>query len=534
MGGLRRFRSSLAPSPCANHAERGSGTVIGISFRFAAGAHPVPLEYPLESDVEWPPSPWRLLRALAITAIHMRLHASSLGALHSLVEALSLEPPVYTLPPGAEIARRGAEGHAPRFVLRVPRPSALCVSWPHLTLTRAELEILERILAEFPSAWSAEDWLCCDVLHDLPDRVDARPVSFTDTGEEEAHRVLMQWLCPLPSHVWVNASSSGTIAGRRLAHLFDALTQVADGVPTPAAQRVTYAVQGFAARESRRTRRSYRLLVAREQVNAARYAIAAASRPRVTDALDISEVFHQSILSRYDDREEPAPLIITGHEPNEPGAVSRRGHQHVFVLPEDLDHDGLLDHVLIYAQEPFPEGVIAALERIRTLVTPDWWPGPKRRWRVSLEDLWRVPRAGEALAPMPEDHLIGPARIFASITPYLHPWHAKHGGTKFGPVEQIRKELKLRGLPEPVAITPLAAAHVAGQPVPAHKFRRLRYGKRQNIPGRWGSFWRLEFAEPVYGPIALGANCHFGMGLFAADVDEADRAYSSTEDAEMT
>jgi len=24
------------------------------------------------------------------------------------------------------------------------------------------------------------------------------------------------------------------------------------------------------------------------------------------------------------------------------------------------------------------------------------------------------------------------------------------------------------------------------------------------------------------------------MGLFAADVDEADRAYSSTEDAEMT
>ena len=514
----------------------GSGTVIGIAFRFAAGAHPVPFQKPFLSEMEWPPSPWRLMHALVATATRMRLHSPSLGgALHALVEALSLEPPVYTLPSGVEILHQDPGGHAPRVILRVPRPSVLCVSWPHLSLRRDELEILERILAEFPSAWSAAEWLRCHVLHDSPDRVDARPVSATETGERrDERRVLVQWLCPLPSHVWANASTSGSSAARRPANLFDALAQGDGVVPSPAAHRVTYAVEGPAARVSRRSGRSYRQLVAREHVNAARYAIATASRPRVTDALDISKVFHQSILSRYDDREEPAPLIITGHEPNEPGAVSRRGHQHVFVLPEDFDHDGLLDHVLIYAQEPFPEGVIAALERIRTLVTPDWWPGPKRRWRVSLEDLWRVPRVGEAPAPMPEDHLIGPARIFVSITPYLHPWHAKHGGAKFGPVEQIRKELKLRGLPEPVAITPLAAAHVAGQPVPAHKFRRLRYGKRQNIPGRWGSFWRLEFAEPVYGPIALGANCHFGMGLFAADVDEADRAYSATEDAEMT
>ncbi|MCL6489647.1 MAG: type I-U CRISPR-associated protein Cas5/Cas6 [Alicyclobacillus mali] len=509
--------------------------MIGIAFRLAAGAHPVPLEKRCGSQMEWPPSPWIIMRALVVAATRMRFHPSSQPpALGSLVEALSLEPPLYTLPSGIELLHREARDHAARAVLRVARPAIFCVSWPHISLGSDELELFEQILAELPGVCSAEDWLRCEVLRELPHRVDARPVLASRAGESlDRHGMRVEWLCPLPSHVWSQASAHRSSVPEPF-NLLEALARGDGIVASFAAHRVTYAIEGRSAHVSRRPRRSYRLLADRATVNAARYAIADGARPRITDALDISEVFHQSILSRYDDREAPAPLIITGHEPNEPGAVSRRGHQHVFVLPEDLDDDGFLDHVLIYAQEPFPEGVIAALERIRTLVTPDWWPGPKRRWRVSLEELWRVPGAGEGATLLPEDHLVGPARIFVSITPYLHPWHAKHGGAKFGPVEQIRKELKLRGLPEPVAITPRAAAHVAGQMVPAHKFRRLRYGKRQNIPGRWGSFWRLEFAEPVYGPIALGANCHFGMGLFAADADEVSGACSSTEDAEMT
>ncbi|WP_206832534.1 type I-U CRISPR-associated protein Csb2 [Alicyclobacillus fructus] len=512
--------------------------MIGIAFRFAAGEHPVPFQDSLATEIEWPPSPWRLMCVIAAAAARVHIHsAEAERTLESLVEALSLEPPRYTLPSCAEIGRRGSGLGAESAVLRVSRPSVLHIHWPHLSLRPDELELLEQILAQVPAACSAEEWLTCDVSHEPPARVDARPLRPAEGAEgAEGRGQVVMWLCPLPPHVWPESQVHSPTAGAG-AGLLEALAAdvrpVSGGAPA-AARRVRYVFADPALRKPRRSKRTYRQLAAREQVNAARYAIAASCRPRVTEALDIAEVFHQSILSRYDDRAQPAPLIITGHEPNEPGAVSRRGHQHVFVLPEDLDLDGLLDHVLIYAQDPFPEGVIAALERIRTLVTPDWWPGPKRRWRVSLEDLWRVPEAADGSAPMPEDLLIGPGRIFLSITPYLHPWHAKHGGAKFGPIEQIRKELRLRGLPEPVSITPLAAAHVAGQLVPAHKFRRLRYGKRQNIPGRWGSFWRLEFAEPVYGPIALGANCHFGMGLFAVEVDEADRAYGETEDAEMT
>lgn len=455
-----------------------------------------------------------------------------------MLEALSLEPPHYTLPAAQLFPSAGAEGSGALLVLN--RPSVMHVCWPHVSLRPDELRCLMQLAAELPGAWSASDWLSCEVVHEAPTRVDAVPMTAMGTGAVESGTPLQGrgerviWRCPLPSHVWADTRGDDALSDAGGANLLQALIDEGGAWASRAVHGVAYAVRVEHSRASRKSRRPYRLFASRDRINAARYVISPPSRPRITDALDISEVFHQSILSRYDDRQEPAPLIITGHEPNVPGAVSRRGHQHVFVLPEDTDQDGLLDHVLIYAQEPFPEGVIAALARIRTLVTPDWWPGQKRRWRVALEDLWSVPARDAGASPMPEDILVGPARIFVSITPYLHPWHAKQGGAKFGPVEQIRKELRLRGLPEPVAITPLSAAHVAGQLVPAHKFRRLRYGKRQNIPGRWGSFWRLEFSEPVYGPIALGANCHFGMGLFAAEADGADRAYSEAEDAEMT
>lgn len=45
-----------------------------------------------------------------------------------------------------------------------------------------------------------------------------------------------------------------------------------------------------------------------------------------------------------------------------------------------------------------------------------------------------------------------------------------------------------------------------------HCFRN-RYELDQ-LDYRPGGSWRLTFAEPVSGPLALGFACHFGLGLF--------------------
>jgi CRISPR-associated protein Csb2 len=45
-------------------------------------------------------------------------------------------------------------------------------------------------------------------------------------------------------------------------------------------------------------------------------------------------------------------------------------------------------------------------------------------------------------------------------------------------------------------------------------FRTLRRAKQGAFPYLGAHGFELEFAEPVQGPIALGRNSHFGMGLF--------------------
>jgi len=47
-------------------------------------------------------------------------------------------------------------------------------------------------------------------------------------------------------------------------------------------------------------------------------------------------------------------------------------------------------------------------------------------------------------------------------------------------------------------------------------FRRFRSKRGLEQPDRQGSMLRLEFPEPVGGPVALGFGCHFGLGLFRA------------------
>jgi CRISPR-associated protein Csb2 len=79
---------------------------------------------------------------------------------------------------------------------------------------------------------------------------------------------------------------------------------------------------------------------------------------------------------------------------------------------------------------------------------------------------------------------------------------------------QIRRECAIRGMPEPIELTPLPAVTVGAQLRQPLHFRRFREKRDLEQPDRQGSFWRIRFAQPVDGPISLGFGCHFGLGLF--------------------
>ncbi len=125
--------------------------------------------------------------------------------------------------------------------------------------------------------------------------------------------------------------------------------------------------------------------------------------------------------------------------------------------------------------------------------------------------------------------LFGPARTWRSLTPFIplrHPKRHRDGRPKLdkdgrqvdGFENQLRLELRRRELPAPVSVEPLPRAVIEGRP---HRWRWLEFKQRRpggnGTAAGWGAGFRIQFAEPVRGPLALGYGSHFGLGFFIAD-----------------
>jgi len=129
--------------------------------------------------------------------------------------------------------------------------------------------------------------------------------------------------------------------------------------------------------------------------------------------------------------------------------------------------------------------------------------------------------------------LLGPARVWVSATPFLATRHPKRNGRKkdapsllgsdnqraFAHQVLVHEIARLRerrpDIPAPLTVQPLNGEHRCG----AHKLRPIQFRlfrKKWSDDGgrRAAGAFRIEFPEPVRGPICLGHSSHFGLGLF--------------------
>jgi CRISPR-associated protein Csb2 len=128
-------------------------------------------------------------------------------------------------------------------------------------------------------------------------------------------------------------------------------------------------------------------------------------------------------------------------------------------------------------------------------------------WKVRLIPLDRA-------VPPPPGFDGTESRVWQSITPYVPPRHYLRGGKlrdRESVVAQIRRELRLRGFPaadgvvvEEVGPPTWVAVHVW----PGRRTKRLFVGDRR------GYELRLTFPAPVRGPVRLGHSSSLGLGLF--------------------
>ncbi|MGH8147960.1 MAG: type I-G CRISPR-associated protein Csb2, partial [Rhodanobacteraceae bacterium] len=213
--------------------------------------------------------------------------------------------------------------------------------------------------------------------------------------------------------------------------------------------------------------------------------------PRVEDTLRVGELMRMAVLHTFG--QGRVPPIFSGHD-----MPAGNRHRHVFYLPWDSNCDGSIDRVLVYAPDGMDADQQHTLARVGKL-----WNRDGAEWRLALE---------AAGTPEVAARLTDRSTVWESVTPYLHPWHAKK---RFGIEEQLKRECRERGIVEPIELEALDTVDVGrNRKRRAIHFHRVRSRPRLTQPDRLGSFWRLTFPEPIAGPLALGFACHFGLGLF--------------------
>ncbi len=162
----------------------------------------------------------------------------------------------------------------------------------------------------------------------------------------------------------------------------------------------------------------------------------------------------------------------------------------------------------------------AALEDLREV----WGSG--LQVRLNLMGLGEPVGFGGLDIERGESPLLAESRTWVSCTPFMPARHLKvtragvpkldSMGLQIGsPEHELRRLLRLAGFPGPVAVEPVAGTRLGGREVPWHAFLRRRSGGegRRAADGR-GYGFRIEFAQEVQGPVAVGYGAHFGMGGF--------------------
>lgn len=200
--------------------------------------------------------------------------------------------------------------------------------------------------------------------------------------------------------------------------------------------------------------------------------------------------------------------LLTGK--NADGSVLA-GHQHAafFLIP---DSQGKPSRLICWRKDSFTDEEQTAL--LAAAEAPLAWDFGSDDWRLRL-----VPLPAETPLP-PDRDIFSQSTIWESLTPCVPPLHflGRNGKPKRGCEidTQIADILSDLGL-SLATITLPSSPNTAAEWVKVHRPRHSRMG--QTNEDKRGFRIRLQFKHPIPGPLHLGHSSHFGLGLFAPVVD---------------
>ena len=513
-----------------------------------------------EGRVEWPPCPWRLLRAFIAVGYNKLGWQKELPPIaQSLICKLTNHPPNFHLPKSTAAHTRHympvmdgkKEKKAKVFdtFLKLASGDSMLVHY-NVTLEDDERALLGEIVASLAYLGRAESWIEAELVESKETTDPKRKrisVSVATLGDTTRTRLLASmeadrfstWRQGAVEDAIQHLSDNAEAAGKPLspkklkseskkinqkypADIVQALQQTNSdwqktGWSRPPGSRwvdYQYPDELFERQPltplatNRAFKKPTAILLAIDGEG-----LRGTLRPKMQRALPLMELLHSEAI-RYATKE-----LNLGHLPELTGTTvdgkpRRESHSHAHWLPLSFKGGGKIDHVLVTANEGFSHQAIQAISCIR-------WAYAKGLNTLSVNmvgqgDLLSIYQQLSTSGKISTDTLavLKPSNTFVSATPMvLRKYLAKHGKKTFA--GQVNEELIERGLPAPVSIEVMSNQHMAQNKLKGYLLRR---GKKKNQPPHESSWaCKLTFDQIVPGPITLGYASHFGLGLFKAE-----------------
>lgn len=513
-------------------------TVLELSFP-AGRYHATPWgRHVNEGAIEWPPSPWRIVRAL-IATWYLKAREIPEATVRSLVSTLSASPR-FRLP-------RASTSHTRHYMpynegknekttkvfdtfIQLPDDETVLVAWD-ADLGMGERDALQTLASRLGYFGRAESLVFARVLDGITG-FEANTLPLAKKADLPKGAELVRLLAPLAPTDYATwrddfIAEAGAALGakptaaqkKRLPRIPDDLfaalhvdtgeLQAAGWNLPPGAQFVNYArpENAFASATHHRLHRKGPL------PTVARYAVVSAVAPRITQVISIGDRVHDA-LCRWSNRGQGRAAVFTGLDEN---GRPLTDHQHAHIFCEANGSRDAVTHITVWAPMGFDEAACLALRQLN------------RVWGHDGHDLRLILHGIGPPEEFVDCALFGPARVWRSLTPFVATRYAKT-------FRDGRPKMDDKGWQEGSAghdLLRLLALHPCGPGAsirqlterdrPFHfgcqRLRSLQFQARRHDGGgrrgnQSGSAFMIAFPEPVRGPIALGYAAHFGLGLF--------------------
>jgi len=482
------------------------------------GFHANPWSSPRDGEVEWPPSPWRILATLADAWQHAG--GGQIAEFADLLGRLA-NPPEFILPlitsnhtrhyrsdrAGARTPGAAMLDSALAVVELVrPRRVSAYIRWPAASLSPADGAMLDELCARV------------ERLHGMAAACTLQPTDSVPRDDPSLILVCTENLDATGPKVLRQVPSS-TLRGEALI-----LALLAPPADLGTSREKTSRVRGVDYRLPRAFLLPEEQYWRRERFRPTigpvclRYALGRTKngmRPSIYDAVAIAECLRAAVIERYSrNTGEPATLHLAGKSndssPNE-------GHDHPYFLPVDSNGRGEIDAIDVW----FPAGctheeyrAVASLTKLyERFLYHDDSPltfigacerASGTRWECATPIVLdrfpklRGPAGAKREVDAPAEQIAAMAERLTGQRPCVEVWPSTRG-------------------------IPLArGAHLR-----ADAFRRTRTSK--NAPPYPVAAATLQFEAPITGPLVLGRLAHFGLGRFEPAGVEATTRYELNE-----